>query len=72
MQKPNPSLFLQAMDIYLERLSVKKIIPIPYENARNEVYFDMINMFPQEHQEIFKQAIKDFENITDIEEWYND
>ena len=33
---------------------VKKIIPIEYENAINEVKFDMMNMFPDEEN---KQAL---------------
>jgi hypothetical protein len=72
MQKPNPSLFLKVMEIYLDRLQVKKMIPIPYENAINEVYFSMLEIIPKDQHNVFNQAIKDFESITDIEEWYND
>ena len=51
---------------------VKKIIPIEYKNAKNEVYFDMLNLFEKEDQHIFKKALADFESITDVEGWYND
>lgn len=72
IEKPSPSLFLNVMNIYLDRMHVKKIIPIEYKNAKNEVYFDMLNLFAKEDQHIFKKALADFESITDIEGWYND
>ena len=72
MEKPNPSLFLNVMSVYLDRMLVKKIIPIEYKNAKNEVYYDMLELIPEEQQGVFKKALVDFESITDIEDWYND
>ena len=72
IEKPSPSLFLNVMEVYLDRMLVKKIIPIEYKNAKNEVYFDMLNLFAEEDQHIFKKALTDFESITDVEGWYND
>jgi hypothetical protein len=72
VEKPNPSLFLNVMNVYLDRMLIKKIIPIDYNNAKNEVYFDMLNLFAEEDQHIFKKALADFEGITDVEGWYND
>jgi len=72
MQKPNPSLFLNVMKEYLNRLSIKKIIPIEYENAKMETYYDMLSLVPSEQQELFKRALNDFESITDIKSWYQD
>jgi hypothetical protein len=71
-EKPNPSLFLNVMKVYLDKLLVKKIIPIPYNNAKNEVYFDMLTLISEDEHSVFKQALADFESITDIEDWYND
>lgn len=72
IEKPNPSLFLNVMSVYLDRMLVKKIIPIDYKNAKNEVYYDMIGLIPEEQQDVFKKALVDFESITDVEGWYND
>lgn len=72
IEKPNPSLFLNVMSVYLDRMLVKKIIPIDYKNAKNEVYYDMIELIPEEQQDVFKKALVDFESITDVEGWYND
>jgi hypothetical protein len=72
MEKPNPELFLEAMKDYLNRLTIKKIIPIPYENAKSETYFSMLDIVPKEQHEVFEKAIMDFEAITDVEGWYND
>ena len=72
IEKPSPSLFLNVMKVYLDRMLVKKIIPIEYKFAKNEVYFDMLNLFAEEDQQIFKKALTDFESITDVEGWYND
>ena len=72
IEKPNPSLFLNVMSVYLDRMLVKKIIPIEYKNAKNEVYYDMIGLIPEEQQDVFKKALADFESITDVEGWYND
>jgi hypothetical protein len=72
MQKPNPSLFLDVMNEYLNRLTVKKIIPIEYENAKMETYYDMVRLVPLEQQELFKKALDDFDSITDIKGWYED
>ena len=72
IEKPNPSLFLNVMSVYLDRMLVKKIIPIDYKNAKNEVYYDMVGLIPEEQQDVFKKALVDFESITDVEGWYND
>ena len=72
MQKPNPSLFLNVMNEYLNRLTLKTIIPIDYENAKMETYYDMVSLVPAEQQELFKKALSDFESITDIKSWYLD
>jgi hypothetical protein len=72
VEKPNPSLFLNVMSVYLDRMLVKKLIPIEYKNAKNEVYYDMLGLIPEEQQNVFKKALADFESITDIEDWYND
>jgi hypothetical protein len=72
IEKPNPSLFLNVMSVYLDRMLVKKLIPIEYKNAKNEVYYDMLELIPEEQQGVFKKALADFESITDIEDWYND
>lgn len=72
IEKPSPSLFLEAMKVYLDRMLVKKIIPIDYKNAKNQVYLDMLDLFAEDDQAIFKKALADFDSITDIEGWYND
>ena len=72
IEKPSPSLFLNVMSVYLDRMLVKKIIPIDYKNAKNEVYYDMVGLIPEEQQDVFKKALVDFESITDVEGWYND
>lgn len=72
IEKPSPSLFLEAMKVYLDRMLVKKIIPIDYKNAKNQVYLDMLDLFAEDDQPIFKKALADFDSITDIEGWYND
>ena len=60
------------MKVYLDRMLVKKIIPIDYKNAKNQVYLDMLDLFAEDDQAIFKKALADFDSITDIEGWYND
>ena len=72
IEKPSPSLFLEAMKVYLDRMLVKKIIHIDYKNAKNQVYLDMLDLFAEDDQAIFKKALADFDSITDIEGWYND
>jgi hypothetical protein len=72
IEKPSPSLFIEAMKVYLDRMLVKKIIPIEYKHAKNEVYLDMLNFFTEEEQPMFKKALADFHSITDVEGWYND
>ena len=72
MEKPNPVLFLEAMKDYLNRLIIKKMATQTYENAKSEVYYNMLDIVPNEQHEVFKKAIMDFENITDVEGWYND
>jgi hypothetical protein len=32
----------------------------------------MLELIPEEQQNVFKKALADFESITDIEDWYND
>ena len=52
---------------------VKKIIPIPYENAINEVKFDMYELFPdEENKQAFDLIIKNLQEVTDLEGWYKD
>jgi hypothetical protein len=72
IEKPSPSLFLNVMSVYLDRMLVKKIIPIEYKNAKNEVYYDMLDLISVYQQDVFKKALADFESITDVEGWYND
>jgi hypothetical protein len=72
MQKPNPSLFLNVMKDYLNRMTIKKIIPIDYEDAKMQTYYDMVSIVPKEQQELFKKALEDFENATDVRSWYED
>ena len=72
IDKPNPSLFLNVMRVYLDKMIVKKIIPIEYKNAKNEVYYDMLDLISVDQQDVFKKALTDFESITDVEGWYND
>lgn len=71
--KPNPELFLNVMKVYLNRLAVKRLIIDNYSIAKEEVYFDMVNQFPDEEQQnVFRKAIDDFDSITNVEEWYNE
>jgi hypothetical protein len=39
IEKPNPSLFLNVMRVYLDKMIVKKIIPIEYKNAKNDFFY---------------------------------
>ena len=72
LPKPNPENFLNVMQVYLDRLVVKKIIPIEYDNAKEEVYYDLVTSFKSElEQQVFRKAIEDFESITNLKDWYN-
>ena len=69
--KINPTAYIKAIEIFLDRLSVKKIIPIPYKDAVNQVLFDMDSMFDDdENREAFRDVIKNFTEVTDLEGWY--
>ena len=72
LPKPNPENFLSVMQVYLDRLVVKKLIPIEYDNAKEEVYYDLVTSFKSElEQQVFRKAIEDFESITNLKDWYN-
>jgi hypothetical protein len=71
--KVDPSSYLKVVELFLDRMLVKKIIPIPYENAINEVKFDMYELFPdEENKQAFDLIIKNLQEITDLEGWYKD
>lgn len=72
MEKPNPALFLKVIDVYLQRLTVKKIIPIDFNTAKNEVFYDMVESVPDGQEDIFRKALINFELATDLEGWYNE
>jgi len=73
ISKPDPSIYVKVLDIFLDRMVVKKIIPIEYKNAINEVKFDMMNMFPdEENKQAFELIIKNFEEATDLKGWYEE
>jgi len=70
-EKLNPAAYVRALEIFLDRMMVKKIIPIQYENAINEVLFDMDSMFEDEENRIaFRGAIENFMEQTDLKGWY--
>ena len=71
MSKPDPIIYVKVLEIFLDRMTVKKIIPIEYKNAINEVKFDMMNMFPdEENKQAFELIIKNLEEVTDLKGWY--
>jgi len=73
MSKPDPIIYVKVLEIFLDRMIVKKIIPIEYENAINEVKFDMMNMFPdEENKQAFESIIKNLEEVTDLKGWYEE
>jgi len=70
--KINPSAYIKALEIFLDRLIVKKIIPIPYQDAVDQVLFDMDNMFEdEENRQAFRDVIKNFMEVTNLEGWYD-
>jgi len=71
ISKPDPSIYIKVLEIFLDRMTVKKIIPIEYKNAINEVKFDMVGMFDdEENKKAFELVIKNFEEVTDLKGWY--
>lgn len=69
--KLNPAAYVKVLEIFLDRMMVKKIIPIPYKNALNEVLFDMDTMFEDEENRIaFRGAIENFKEQTNLQGWY--
>lgn len=73
ISKPDPNIYVKVLEIFLDRMLVKKIIPIEYKNAINEVKFDMMSMFPdEENRKAFESMIKNFEEITDLKGWYEE
>lgn len=70
-KKPDPNSYIKVLEIFLDRMAVKKIIPIDYQNAINEVKFDMVGMFDdEENKKAFESVIKNFEEVTDLKGWY--
>ena len=73
ISKPDPRIYVEVLGMFLDRLIVKKIIPIEYKNAINEVKFDMMSMFDdEENKQVFESVIKNFEEVTDLKGWYED
>jgi hypothetical protein len=73
ISKPDPNIYVKVLGMFLDRMIVKKIIPIEYENAINEVKFDMMNMFPdEENKQAFESIIKNLEEVTDLKGWYEE
>lgn len=73
ISKPDPRIYVEVLGMFLDRLIVKKIIPIDYKNAINEVKFDMMNMFDdEENKQVFDLVIKNFEEVTDLKGWYEE
>jgi len=71
--KANPSHYLNCFEAYLNDLRIKSIIPIPYETAKEEVYMRFVQMFKTEiEQEMFKNLVDNFHEITDVQTWYED
>jgi hypothetical protein len=70
-EKINPTAYVKVLDIFLDRLTVKRIIPIPYKNAVNEVLYDMDSMFDDEdNRKAFRGVIDNFKEQTNLEGWY--
>ena len=73
ISKPDPRIYVEVLGMFLDRLIVKKIIPIEYKNAINEVKFDMMSMFDdEENKQVFESVIKNFEEVTDLKGWYEE
>lgn len=73
ISKPDPRIYVEVLGMFLDRLIVKKIIPIEYKNAINEVKFDMMSMFSdEEDKQAFELIIKNFEEATDLKGWYEE
>ena len=69
--KPKTDAYLKVLEIFLDRMLVKKIIPIDYKNALNEVVLDMTEMFADdENKAAFKAVIDNLIEVTDLEGWY--
>jgi len=69
--KINPNAYLKALEIFLDRLMVKKMIPIDYKDAVDQVLFDMDNMFEdEENRKAFRDVVKNFKEVTNLEGWY--
>jgi hypothetical protein len=70
-EKTNPTAYVKALVIFLDRLLVKKIIPIPFEDAVQQVLFDMDSMFEDEdNRQAFRKVIGKFQEMTNLEGWY--
>ena len=70
-EKINTTAYVKVLDIFLDRLTVKRIIPIPYKNAVNEVLYDMDSMFDdEENRKAFRGVIDNFTEQTNLEGWY--
>lgn len=71
--KINPIAYIKAIEIFTDRLQVKKIIPIPFEDAVAQVLFDMNSMFDDaENREAFRMVIDNFRAMTYLEDWYKE
>lgn len=72
-KKIDPAVYLKALEIFLDRLLVKKIIPIPYGDAVDQVILDMESMFPdEENRKAFRGMVDNFKAQTDLEGWYEE
>ena len=70
-EKIDPTAYVKVLDIFLDRLTVKRIIPIPFGNAVNEVLFDMDTMFEdEENRKAFRGVIDNFTEQTNPKGWY--
>jgi len=70
-EKTNPTAYIKALEIFLDRLLVKKMIPIPFEDAVQQVLFDMDSMFEDEdNRQAFRRVIGNFQEMTNLEGWY--
>lgn len=70
-EKIRPDAYIKALEIFMDRLVVKKIIPIPYGDAVNQVLFDMDSMFEDdENRQAFRNVIANFMEMTNLQGWY--
>jgi len=70
-EKINPTAYVKAIDIFMDRLVVKRIIPIPFKDAVNQVLYDMDSMFDDdENRQAFRMVIDNFREMTNLEGWY--